>query len=194
MMQIFLDSNVWFDYCWTKNNNKRPRKKNYLRISKINSKKAKVILTDPLVYEISSLFRERFLIKRAFEQGISVFETRRIKREFSLRYKDRNRVDKILEKYVYSLSVSKDQWLVDWLDQNVLSEVFRITSIYDIEFIDCLHIIASLVSQCDLFVTRDERLINGFRKASKRRTSFRRLTVITPSEFLSKYEKTLFKK
>ncbi len=192
MIQFFFDTNIWFDYCWARRHRKRFGK-GCIPINKINSRKAKIILTDPLIYEVSSLFKERYLIKYAIDEGISAFEVRRIKRGFNLKRKDRKEVDKLIENNIYSLSVSKDQWLIDWLDQNTLNEILRTTSIYDIEFMDCLHIMAALSAGCDVFVTKDEQLISGFIRASKKRASFRKLKIMRPKEFMNFYQKTIFK-
>lgn len=184
MIQLFFDTNVWFDYCWAKHFKKRPKGKNFIPINRINSRKAKIVLSDPLIYEISSLFKERFLIKYAMDQGISAFEVRRIKREISLKNSDRKKVDDMLIKTIYSLSIVKDQLLVDWFNQELLDRVFRITSTHDIEFIDCLHIMAALKAGCEVFITKDEPLINGFVKASNRYSSLKKLKVILPQTFL----------
>lgn len=194
MIQIFLDTNIWFDYCWAKYSKKKPRGKTYVPINRINSFKGKIILTDVLMYEIASLFKERFLVKYVMDQGISAYEIRRIKRDFSLGRSERKKVDDIFLNHIQPLSVVKDQWLYDWLDQDVLDEVFRITSTHDIEFIDCLHIISALIANCEVFVTRDEALREGFRKASGRYKSLRKLKVLKPEEFLNNYSKLVFKK
>lgn len=194
MIQLFFDTTVWFDYCWMKHSRKKSGGKNFIPINKINSRKAKIVLSDPLIYEVSSLFKERFLIKDAMDQGISAFEVRRIKREITLKNSDRKKVDDILIQIVYSLSVVKNQWLVEWLDQDLLDRVFRITSTHDIEFIDCLHIMAAIIAGCEVLVTKDEPLVNGFKRASRRYRSLRQLKVMMPEKFMNDYSQKIFKK
>lgn len=196
MTQIFFDANIWIDYCLNSHISRkrlRNKKRNIIPINRINSIVAKVILTDPLLYEVIAHFKDFYLFNDVINHGYSPAEFSRVKRDFILKREDRKKVDNIFEK-ILSFPVTKSQYLYDWLDQETLDFVFRLTSQYDIEFIDCLHFVSAIIAKCDVFVTKDEKLIKGIQKASRRFSSFRKLKVIMPKEFLNTYFSRIKKK
>lgn len=190
MISLFFDANIWIDYCWNKYfGNQRlriGRKKNTIPIGRINSLKAKIVVTTPLLHEITSHFKDYFILQKATKHGWSAFEFGRVKRLYPLTVIDRREVEKIYNGTL-SLPTTKDQYLVNWLDEQTLDEVYKLTNRYGIEFMDCLHFVAALKAQCDIFVTKDEGLLDGVIQASRRFRSFRKMTMMRPAEFISRY-------
>lgn len=190
MISLFFDANIWIDYCWNKYfGNQRlriGRKKNTIPISRINSLEAKIVITTPLLHEITSHFKDYFILQEAMRHGWGAFEFGRVKRLYPLAVGSRKEVDRIYKDTI-SLPTTKDQFLVNWLDEQTLDEVYKLTNRYDIEFMDCLHFIAAFKAKCDVFITKDERLLESVENASKKFRSFKRMAMMKPSKFISHY-------
>lgn len=195
MIQIFFDTNVWIDYCLNSHISKKRlrNKKKIIPINRINSRLAKVTITDPLLYEITAHFKDFYLLKSAINRGYSIAEFNRVKRDFILRPEDRKRVDNIFQK-VISYTTTKDQYFYNWLDEKTLDFVFKLTNQYDVEFIDCLHFVSALLDKCNVFVTKDTKLISAIQKASRKFKTFRKLEILQPKEFISNYSTKIMKK
>jgi predicted nucleic acid-binding protein len=197
MIQVYFDANIWIDYCWNKYYAKkritRHKKPNTIAIHKINSKKAKIVLSTPLLYEIISHFKDYFILQAVMGDGFSAFEFSKVRKNYTLSRVDRKKADGIYTD-ITTRPITKDQILVNWLNEETLEKVLRLTAKYEIDFMDCLHFMAALKGGCSVFVTKDETFINGIKHASKRYRSLKRITVMKPSEFISRYKATIFKK
>jgi len=194
MVQIFFDANVWIDYCWRKqfSKNRGKRKKPAILVHKLKTRKTKVTITLPLLYEVSSHFKDYFILEDVIADGFSAFEFSKVKRDYQLKRKKRKKVDEIYD-LLTSIPCVKDQMLLDWLSEKTFEKVFKLTGRYDIEFLDCLHIVAALIANCEVFVTKDGALLNKVKLASKRFRSFQRIGFMRPPEFQDRFAK-LFKK
>lgn len=130
MVQIFFDANVWIDYCWrkqfSKDKRKGERKKPAILIHKLRSKKTKVTITLPLLYEISSHFKDYFVLQDVIADGFSVFEFSKVKRDYQLKREGRKKVDEIYD-LLTSIPCVKDQMLLDWLNEKTFERVFKLT-------------------------------------------------------------------
>ncbi len=194
MVQIFFDANVWIDYCWRKqfSKNRGKKKKPAILIHKFKARKTKVTITLPLLYEISSHFKDYFILEDVIADGFSMFEFSRVKRDYQLKKGVRKKVDEIYN-LVVSTPCVKDQMLLDWLNEKTFEKVFKLTGRYDFEFLDCLHVIAASIANCEVFVTKDEALLTKIKFASKRFRSLQKIEFMKPPEFRNKFE-DLFKK
>lgn len=196
MIQVYFDANIWIDYCWNKYYAKKRlthKKPNTIPIHKINSKKARIVLSTPLLFEVTSHFKDYFILQEVMNHGFSAFEFGKVRRNYSLSKDDRKKVDGIYAD-ITTNPVTKDQILVDWLNEAVLEDVLKLAAKYDIDFMDCLHFIAALIGGCSAFITKDEGFIGGINRASRRHRSFQRMTVMKPAEFISHYKTKIFKK
>jgi len=194
-MQVFFDANIWIEYCWASSfsgKGLKNKKKNIIPIHRLNSRVIKVVLTTPLLYEITSHFKDYYLLQDVIEHGYSTFEFSKVKRDFSLKRTDRKKVDKLYNQ-INSYPFTKGQLLYDWLDEESLSLVFKLTTRYDLDFIDCLHFVSASISKCNIFVTKDDGLIQGINKASKTFRSLKRTKIMKNTEFLSKYKNSVMK-
>lgn len=194
MVQLFFDANIWIDYCWGEYFSKRraKEKRPAILIHKINSKKTRITLTLPILYEIVSHFKDYFILQEVIAHGFSVFEFSKVKRDYKLSREDRKKADEIYTK-ITSLPPLKDQILLDWLDDQVVDKVFKITAQYDLEFLDCLHVVAASIAKCNVFVTKDAALLDKVKLASKRFRSLNKISFMDPKAFHVKFT-DLFKK
>lgn len=194
MVQIFFDANVWIDYFWRKqfSKNRGKRKKPAILVHKLKVREAKVTITLPLLYEVSSHFKDYFVLEDVIADGFGVFEFGKVKRDYQLKRRGRKKVDEIYN-LLTSIPCVKDQMLLDWLNEKTFERVFKLTGRYDIEFLDCLHIVAALIANCEVFVTKDKALLKKAKLASKRFRSFQGIEFVRPSEFRNRFA-SLFKK
>lgn len=196
MIQLYFDANVWIDYCWNKYHSKKRltrKKPNTIPINRINSNKAKIILCTPLLYEITSHFKDYFILSEVIAHGFSPFEFSKVRRNYKLNKSHLKAVEGYYNNII-THPTTKGQILVDWINQSILDETLKRAARFDIDFMDCLHYTAALIGDCDLFVTKDEGLIEGIERINRASRQSKPLRAIRPSEFLSSYKTQVFKK
>ena len=188
IVRAFFDTNIWLDFCWRKiySSSRGKKKKPAILINRLRSRKIKVILTLPLLYEITSHFKDYFIIQDIIADGFSIYELKKVRGNYKLKEEDRIKIDEIFS-FVISLPSVKEQLLIEWIDDKIFQRAFRSTNRYDLELIDSLHVEAAVFAKCDLFVTKDERLIDQVKIASKYEKRLKKVKFIKPSEFSSNH-------
>ena len=114
MKQIFFDANVWIDYSWRRNFSRTTgrHKKKALLIHNLKITGTRVTLTFPLLYEISSHFKDYSILQDMLADGFGAFEFSKIKRDYRLNRAGRRKVDDIYNQIV-NMRQTRDQILVN---------------------------------------------------------------------------------
>lgn len=156
MDKIFLDSCVWINYIWqTQFSEQNKRENNSTKLIKImdGDNNFQIILSPFLINEISSHFRDWFILKKVIIDGFSYREFNREKKNYKLTEKEMKQIDEIIIKIgkienVNSLSLKG-------LKQKEMEEVLNLEATYYFDFYDALHIHTAVKNKCKYFITKD---------------------------------------
>ena len=194
MKQVFFDANVWIEYCWRKvfRTRKNKSKSNIIQISKLAVRRTALVLSEPLMYEITKHFKDYYLLKKVIADGFSTFQFSRVRRDYKIDIQDKRKVEEIY-KLVITTPPARKNMLLDWLNEETFERVFRLINEYHLEMLDCLHVVAAERAGCTIFVTKDEELLDQAASAKKVFRSLRKIQFINPNGFKERYS-FLFRK
>lgn len=151
-----------------------------------------LVISEPLLYEITKHFKDYYLFKKILPDGFGSFEFSRVRRRYKLDTQDKEEVNKIYQ-LVVTTPVARKNILVNWLDEKTFERVYRLINGYHFEMLDCLHLVAAEKAACEVFVTKDEELIRQAKDAQKTFRKLKNIDFIRPATFRTKYSH-LFRK
>ena len=185
MKNIYLDSCIWINYVWQTQFSDKPKRKNPATklIEKLaNSEHYQLTLTPYLISEISTHFRDNYILQKVMRDGFSYRDFNREKKNYEL---DKEEIEKINQIIIYIGGLeSVNVLLPEDIKKEALEEILDLETTYYFDFYDAIHFQTAKDKKCEYFITTDGPLRTSaarFNKANKAK-----LECMPPSTLLRK--------
>jgi len=173
---------VWLEYIWqSKSKTKRQATSSKKVIDKLNGDdNYEIILSPFLIREISSHYKDWFILQKVVKDGFSFGEFRQIKNKYSITDKEKEEINSI----ILRIGGIKNVNTLTTTDLNV-TEIDRILWLegeYNFEIYDALHFNTAINKKCSYLVTKDGKLRQSADMHNKQNTE--KINCIKPVSFL----------
>ena len=158
MKIVLLDTCVWLDYIWQKKaKNSNPAKESKKVIDRLNGdNNYQIILSPFLIREISSHYKDWFVLQKVVEDGFSFNDFKQVKHKYNWEEDEKKEVDDIIIK----IGCIKKVKVLITSDLNVkkIERILLFEGEYNFDIYDALHFNTAIQEKCDYFVTKDGKL------------------------------------
>lgn len=180
MTKIFLDSCVWINYIWQVQFSQEPKEKTASTklIEKIKGdKKYQVILSPFLVNEISTHFKDWFLMQKVIQDGFSYREFNREKKNYEISSQEIEKIDEIINTIsnIENIEILSPEDLT----KESIAEILKLETKYYFDFYDAFHFHVAEKEKCQYFVTSDSPLRKSASKLNQKEKN--KLECLTPN-------------
>ncbi len=170
MKKLLIDTCVWLDYIWQEKatDPKADNSSKKLIESISGDENYQIILSPFLIREISSHYKDWFVLQKIIKDGFSCNDFKKIKNDYFLDEQEVKEINKIIIDIggidnVNVLNVSA-------LNEDEVARILLLESQYNFDIYDAIHFNTAIMEKCDLFVTRDAALrksISHFNQKNK---------------------------
>jgi len=186
-MRVYFDTNIWIDYLWGTHKGKKIKKPTGEVIDFIIGGKHKVVSSVFLFTEISSHFKDWYILNKIIEEGFSYRELANLKKrkKYSRLTKEQTR-----EINSYLEGVAGLPWVdavdLSGLGKEALDLFSTLTLDYYIDFADSFHILIAMDEKCRYLITKDEEMRDRASMFLDDYSLGEEFGVCRPEEFLAK--------
>jgi len=153
-----LDTCVWLEYIWQiLAENDRTATQSKKIIDRLNGdNNYQIILSPFLIREISSHYKDWFILQKIIKDGFSFNEFKQIKMNYELEETEKEKIDDIIIKIG---NISNVNVLINsGLGVSEVEKILELESIYSFDIYDALHFNTALEEKSDFFITKDGKL------------------------------------
>jgi len=183
MTKIFLDSCVWINYIWQTHFEESAKTNNssVKLIEKIyKNNNYEIILSPFLTNEISTHFRDWFIMQKIIKDGFSYRDFSRERKNYSLTEEEKNEIIQII------ISIGSADNInvlpVKNIEKQDIEEILNLESDYYFDFYDSLHVYTAVNQGCKFFITSDSPLRKSASKLKEKDKKIK-IDFLPPSKY-----------
>lgn len=184
---IYLDTCILLDYITLKQGYLRCNKNRKFDISNIDPDKAEILISNINILELTEKLRDSKISQIAIEEGYSYFDLNKKRLEtITLTEGDLEDIDTLIEANLFHQTQISSIIKQDFSSRDI-DRIINICNKYSLFVIDIMHFLIADREGCNIFITSDNKLLEGLKNFYKDSSSNVEIQILRPQEFKNKY-------